>query len=174
MLINTFIKKLKHRDPGSLIKHHNSNSLAIMILTIIAVCFAMFIWEHIALNNNLFLRPTYFIDLVTSVCRKVWRLTGIVFAYLGTYYHYLHLESLGTTMMSFWLAFFNLITSFTYFDTGFKSVANLYGNPNAVGFTAWISTVLGIYLCWRFGVIDWVSNLVASICSSLYDITSSF
>ena len=145
-----------------------------MILAIIAIASICFIWEHIALNNNLFLRPTYFIDLVTSVFRKVWRLTGIVFAYLGTYYHYLHLESLGTTMMSFWWAFSNLITSFTYFDYGFKSVANLYGNPNAVGFTAWISSVLGIYFCWRFGVIDWFSNLVASICSSLSSITSSF
>ena len=158
MLINTLItnKKLKHRDTGSFIKHHNSNSLTIMILAIIAVCFSLFIWEHIALNNNLFLKPTYFIDAITSVCEKIFKSCGIIFAYIGSYYFCLHLENLCETVMSFYRSFFALITSIKYFKSGFRSVAILYGNQNVLLFTSWITLSTIFIICDRIGIIKYV------------------
>ena len=115
--------------------------------------FAIFIWEHIAISNDVYLKPTYFIDTATIVFQEAWRLSGISFAYLGTYYEYLHLDKLGDTLLSLITSVYNLAMSVEYFGYGFKSIACLYDHPIMVyicSVSATLGLALSTYLCYKF------------------------
>lgn len=89
----------------------------------------IFLWEHVALTNDIYLKPTVFINEITSICEELWRISGVCFAYLGTYYEYLHLDRLLDTFQSLWSSLCGLLRSVEYFGIGFDSVAELYNHP---------------------------------------------
>ena len=124
-----------------------------LVLWIAIVSITIFSWEHIAITNDLALRPTYFIDTITSISQELWRLTGIIFAYLGSYYEYLRIDKLGLTVLSFVYSFVNLITSVEYFWHGFMSVASLYDYPAAIATCAVLIIILGLSMFERVKVL---------------------
>lgn len=116
----------------------------------IGVPVGLFVWEHIAITNGLKIRPTLAINQVTRACRAMWRFAGMGFAYLGSYYKYLHMEELGVTIMSFAKSFRDLITSGGYFWKGFTSVAKYYNHPGALASCSVLTLVIGAFLFQRF------------------------
>jgi hypothetical protein len=89
----------------------------------------IFLWEHVALTNDIYFKPTVIINQLSTICEEVWRISGICFAYLGTYYEYLHLDRLLDTFQSLWSSICRLLRSVEYFGIGFDSVAELYNHP---------------------------------------------
>lgn len=110
----------------------------------------IFLWEHIALTNNIKFKPTYIIGIFTSISREIWRLLGICAAYLGTYYEYLHLEQLGETIISLATSIANFLTSFVYFFKGFQSIASQYNSPELVYMASAIAVLIVIFITLKF------------------------
>lgn len=96
----------------------------------------IFLWEHIALTNNIPIKPSMLIDSLTFFSQIFWKIVGISFAYLGSYYEYLHLDKAVLTLCSLWISIKALINSITYFELGFDSVASLYDNPYMISICA--------------------------------------
>ena len=109
----------------------------------------IFVWEHIALTNDIYLKPTIFINELTSFCQEAWRICGVCFAYLGIYYEYLHLDRLLDTFESLWLSIYNLLGSAEYFILGFDSVAELYNHPYMIYICSALVILSGIFLLGR-------------------------
>lgn len=105
----------------------------------------IFLWEHVALTNDIYFKPTVFINGLTSICQELWRISGVCFAYLGTYYEYLHLDQLLDTCQSLWFSLRGLLTSVEYFTIGFDSVANLYNHPYMIYICS--SSLILLFIC---------------------------
>lgn len=90
-------------------------------VTGLAIVFPLliFTWEHIALINNINVKPTTLINLVTLVMRDLWKTAGIIFFNI---FEYLHLDKLLDTCKSFCYALFELVRSVEYFQVGFPQV----------------------------------------------------
>jgi hypothetical protein len=92
----------------------------------------IFLWEHIALTNDIEIKPTLLVDKATLICEESWRIAGIFFAYLGAYYEYLHLDRLLDTFEALACSIYRLIISVRFFTLGFDSIAKLYNHPNII------------------------------------------
>lgn len=103
----------------------------------------IFLWEHIALTNNISVKPSVFIDGLTLMSEIMWKIIGVGFAYLGTHYEYYHLDKVYDTYLSLHSSFIGLIKSIQYFELGFDSVANLYKHPSSSEY----NSELMIYAC---------------------------
>ena len=111
----------------------------------------IFLWEHIALTNDIYFKPTAFINELTVICEELWRTSGVCFAYLGTYYEYLHLDRLLDTFESLYLSIYRLLSSVEYFSVGFDSVAALYNHPYMIYICSLflISGIICIFACFK-------------------------
>lgn len=110
--------------------------------SIILIPLFVFLWEHIALTNNIKVKPSIFIDGLTFLSEAMWEVVGISFAYLGTYYEYLHLDRCHLTFKSLCSSLDGLFNSIKYFELGFNSVAELYDHPYMV----YVSAILTLFL----------------------------
>jgi len=112
----------------------------------------IFLWEHVALTNNINFKPSIFIDGLTYVSEITWKIIGIGFAYLGTHYEYYHLEKMRDTFLSLNSSFEGLIKSIQYFELGFDSVANMYQHPYMIHICSVLTVLVIITILFFFGI----------------------
>jgi len=139
----------------------------------------IFLWEHIALTNDISIKPSIFIDSLTIFSQIMWKIIGICFAYLGSYYEYLHLDKAILTLCSLWISIKGLFNSISYFELGFDSVASLYDNPYMISICASLTLLLIIIILIKLKfrtLINYYQNIILFLTRNLWSwfITSTY
>lgn len=110
------------------------------------------IWQHIAMHVvDSWFRPTWFIRQLVRFCEFVYENLGRCFAWISGIAEYLHLRQLGETVAEFAYAFYDLLTSWRHFVSGYVAVIREHNWTRSVIVTGSIIITLLIGVCiWYF------------------------
>jgi len=93
-----------------------------LLICLLSSVVTLFFWEHFARINNFNIKPTYFINILTKISRKIWYNFGKLYGFVGKCYEYLYLDEIFITLDSFVKSIKDLLFSISYFRKGFDYI----------------------------------------------------
>ncbi len=98
----------------------------------LGVFLALFLWEHICRQNNIQIRPSPYLFMVSNQAQKIFTTVGVYIALVSSFYTYIKVDELLTTLFDLVEPLFKLATSGFYIIKGYTQTADQYRYPIAI------------------------------------------